>query len=465
MNVELNELIELVKTGGREFKSILGKGKRSVRAEAMKNIAYFPVILSPEIDKEELGEMLVALESEYTKFLKLVIGGSAIMDSPDIYGNLGVHTTTTQYTSIAMDESFDPSNWEERYREDFRPIEEIYSITPIGGATDASVLTERGTKGGKRKAYLDRGHSAGIKQQLRELLAMKSGTDRDRKQLDADRVALQQQSDNNDRLLKQKIGESQADFEKRRVKAEKEVAEKGKSLQEKFDKKVEEMERKSTKVSLENAKNLAAMEPTMFQVAIVVRTPGSTVPVTIERNLGVKAVPHIVQADELAYNISRAVKGENAFFNLIRWNSGEKKFWKDLVFRINDMRNTVALSKQSKKAQVWHSLYMMRYNNKAAALFQKQEILPSATIILTKNEVDSLKEVEGVDVMDRRHASKIMSSLGIMGLIVYDVLDETVHVFADEASMWIDYPLDHLLPNKHGRQVQDQLINLMSKGS
>ncbi len=408
MNLEFKELIELFKDVTKEGKNFIGRQPPSIRVQAMKNIAYFPVLMSENVDKTVLAPLLHSIEQEYTQFIKLLIGSAGFVEDGDVYKKLGIRTSATEFHNLQL-EDVDLRKWDETYIEDFRPITEVYNMVPIS-LHPTQVLNEASPPKLHSKEFTKEFSGMSEKQRSKFI-----------KDIYGDDVAVV----SIDELEGTKIGAV-------------------------------------LNTAVKNHERFSKIEPTLFEVSIFMPVPGGGSQ-EIKRALGVKTVPHLIPTMELTYNIAKAVKNENLFFNLIQWKTGEKKFWKDLVFRVKEMRNTVAMSRESRTGHIWHSLYMTKNQNSVSRLFANGEILPSATIVLTDNEVEGLRNYDGIDIMLPKHADRVMRSLGIMGLIVVDIAGDALHVFADESKTWLNYPLDYIHDKSRQDRDMQQIIDMVGK--
>ena len=135
--------------------------------------------------------------------------------------------------------------------------------------------------------------------------------------------------------------------------------------------------------------------------------------------LGIKATLHPVSSDEMVTNICRGVKNENTFFNFIRWTTGETKFFKDFVFAMNELKID-ALNTSSKSSKWWSVLKRRKAIAKIKNLLLPNKMLPNATVVVTQDEVNTIREVYGYDMTNDAIVTKLMSNYFLLAFVIVD---------------------------------------------
>lgn len=134
--------------------------------------------------------------------------------------------------------------------------------------------------------------------------------------------------------------------------------------------------------------------------------------------VGVKTTLHPVSSDEMVLNMARGVKNDNKFFNFIRWTTGEISFFKDFLFSLNELKlDAINNSDTSSK---WWTTLKRRKNIANIKRVMKENILPNATIVLTKEEVDIVKKYYGYDLYNPFIMDKVMSHYYLLGFVIVD---------------------------------------------
>ena len=91
---------------------------------------------------------------------------------------------------------------------------------------------------------------------------------------------------------------------------------------------------RGVKLSDNDVKKSNELVPTMLNVSLNVKEDGNFGG-ALNFMLGIKAVLHPINNDEMVNNLVAGCKNSNKFFNFIRWTSGETTFFKDLLFNVN----------------------------------------------------------------------------------------------------------------------------------
>lgn len=135
--------------------------------------------------------------------------------------------------------------------------------------------------------------------------------------------------------------------------------------------------------------------------------------------LGVKATMHPISSEEMIVNIARGIKNENTFFNFIRWTTGEIKFFKDFVFTINELKLD-AVNSSTKASRWWSMLKRRRALARIKNVILPQRLLPNATIVITQEECDVLKEQYGYDLHNSALIRKLMENYFLISFVIVD---------------------------------------------
>lgn len=176
--------------------------------------------------------------------------------------------------------------------------------------------------------------------------------------------------------------------------------------------------------------------------------------------MGVKVVLHPIRSDEIISNISRAISNNGFMFNLIRWTTGEKSLFGDILFNINDVKLDAA-NKSKGASGWWQTLKRMKERKLAYnSLFTKNRMIPNSTLVITDMEVSQIRDTSGYDLGDPKTALKLINALFLMGMIIVSDSTETFKViYADAGEDYQYYSLDlvekdtQVRSNKIGREI------------
>lgn len=183
------------------------------------------------------------------------------------------------------------------------------------------------------------------------------------------------------------------------------------------------------KLSDNDIKKCNELVPTTLSVTLQ-QTKGDNFGGNVNFILGIKGLMHPVNSNEMVSNLLDGHKAGNKFFNFLRWTSGEISFLKDLILNVDGIKEDV-IKKHSKGSHWWTTLKRNRLLAKVKNVHSKNKILPNATIVCSMEEIMELKDVYSVDLMDPRHAMKIMDRYFLLGLVVVDESQELCYFMFD----------------------------------
>ena len=166
--------------------------------------------------------------------------------------------------------------------------------------------------------------------------------------------------------------------------------------------------------------------PTMLHVRVnTLDSEGANAGV-VDFNVGVKAIMHPVKSDEMVANVVAACKNNNAFFNFIRWTSGEIKFVKDFLLDIDNIKLDVY--NRSKGASPWWlALKRRRGLSKMSGLLNGSKPIPNTTIVISAEEVELIKSTYGYDLYNPFFVDKIMEQYFLLGFVIVDNSSQVAH--------------------------------------
>ncbi|MEI2423164.1 hypothetical protein V6O07_23015 [Arthrospira platensis SPKY2] len=135
--------------------------------------------------------------------------------------------------------------------------------------------------------------------------------------------------------------------------------------------------------------------------------------------IGVKTIIHPVSTDSMISNLTKGVKRDKTFLNILKYTTGEINFFKDLVFTIGNIKDEI---KSKYKDSMWWSA-LRRRQEKAknlAKIRAKNQLLPNATIVMTQDEVDIIKQQYKIDFGKAATAKSLMSSYYLLAFVIVD---------------------------------------------
>lgn len=157
---------------------------------------------------------------------------------------------------------------------------------------------------------------------------------------------------------------------------------------------------------------------------------------TAEFVVGIKATLHPVATKEMVDNVVNACKNSSKVFNFIRWTTGEISFFKDFLFGIGEIKDDV-FNRSSGSSAWWITLKRRRSLAKIKnRLLMPGQLLPNATIVLSMDEVEHIKAINGYDLLDASTVYKIMEKYFLLSFVVVDNASQIAHFMFDGQSSY-----------------------------
>jgi len=204
--------------------------------------------------------------------------------------------------------------------------------------------------------------------------------------------------------------------------------------------------------------------PTLMEIDVQYMTPNGNIESTTII-LGIKAVVHPVASNEMAYFVGRSLKENSLIFRAIQFTTGEIKFFKDLVLNLDRIKDETNYNERTSSLW-WRKLRSMATSNRFRRLFNsKEKFIPTSTLVLTIDEVESINNTQGIDLLkDRQQVSKLMGIFFLMGFVVMDDIDEVAYVFDEENNTFRHISYSALKKEKSGGNTDlKTLVSLFSR--
>ena len=209
----------------------------------------------------------------------------------------------------------------------------------------------------------------------------------------------------------------------------------------------------------QDVKKANEMQPYLMQVRLMAVNDENEFVQFMDFIVGIKVVLHPIKSDEMIINLQRVMQNNNKFFNFIRWTTGEKAFFKDFLFDIKNMKLDVA-NRSIGASSWWNTLKRLKdRSNYTTALFNRNQMIPNATMIITSFEVDALREDFGMDLRSVAYAIILMRSLFLMSFVIVNNDTRTVEILYEGEKAYQTYALETLErevtlnSNKVGREL------------
>ena len=201
------------------------------------------------------------------------------------------------------------------------------------------------------------------------------------------------------------------------------------------------------------------MTPYAIQVRMIAVNDKKEFVQYVDFVLGVKAILHPVQSDDLIEHLARALQTTSLMFKVLRWTTGELSLVKDIILNVNDMKSD-AVNKRNGKSPFFGTLKRLKDRKVGVRnLTVPHALIPNATIVVTSYEVDVLQQQYAIDLKNSSIAKKLINSLFLMAFVIMDEGTGTISVLYDGDNSFQTYALETLErdnsmnSNKLGREI------------
>ena len=182
------------------------------------------------------------------------------------------------------------------------------------------------------------------------------------------------------------------------------------------------------------------MKPLMMTANFTVIDKYGELSRPVEYVLGVKTFCRVIDSQTLPEVVEYPMKEMNQITRKAKWRAGELKFMKDIVFHIKEKKQT-AIDKRDPKRKWYRRLYELAHmkGDANAAHFVtgrkgEEGLIPNASIIISKADVDFIEDKTGIDLLNGKKASHFCQELFLMALVVVDLDAQSIKVLLPDIS-------------------------------
>lgn len=502
----MGNLFATMKQGGSakdildDINNTVGRGgNTSLYRKAKESIAFFPVIISSSVSSEPISPLLKALERQFATYIKIAIQQEDIVDlsnsksKREFLKTLGFnvdnkllgmleHVIDNRSMRDAIKKEWKTlSETAEKKRKEtlsFKPLHEIYDDRKrdsLISSLNESKRTGRYTK--EELAFIIHQTNDNIN----VLQSFRSDKDVDRDLNNLSNIFQTQISNyqanptlrtaraldrTGERIqnLRAKADPLYRDDIKRRLK--KRDDEEMLSLRQQMaDANKEEREthdRKGVVVNISDSdlKKISELPPTILDVAIYYKSGNTLHETTL--TLGIKAVSHILDSEDVISNISKGLKESNSVLRFIKWKTGEIKFWKDFLFNIDSIKEDAVQAYKKEEGGLWFRLKYLRHKDALSRVFSRG-FTPTAVLVLSPSDISEIKKRSGIDLWKKNNIKKLFDTFYIISFIVVDEASRVVHIHnGDDLSfLKVDY---NYLAKESSDDSMRTLVGLLTRG-
>lgn len=179
---------------------------------------------------------------------------------------------------------------------------------------------------------------------------------------------------------------------------------------------------------------------------------------TREFIVGIKIYSRIIKAETLPEVAKYPLEEMNKRTRHVRWKAGELKFFKDILFRIKQKKQT-AVDAYDEDRKWYRRLYELAHSTGDSASVDKMTngksivrkrlkhyllhfgddmynsqrgFIPNATIIMSKNDIDNIQMEAGIDLLNKGKAVEFCKELFLMNFVVIDTDAQTIKILTPD---------------------------------
>ena len=185
-------------------------------------------------------------------------------------------------------------------------------------------------------------------------------------------------------------------------------------------------------------KKLNSLKPLMMVVNMHIMAKDGHVSHPMEYVVGVRTHCRLVKSSILPEVVEYPTKEMNKIARKAKWRAGELKFFRDIVFHIKEKKQT-AIDSRDPNRKWYRRLYELAHmkgdgnvSKKISGSGYTHGLIPCATIVISKADVDNIEEATGIDVLKASVARGLCESLFLMNFVVVDIDAESIKILSPD---------------------------------
>lgn len=226
----------------------------------------------------------------------------------------------------------------------------------------------------------------------------------------------------------------------------------------------DELYKRNSKMLIDtDVKKANEMIPTLMNVTftqIIDKTP-----VLSSIVIGVKAKMIPLDSMDIMNRIINKNKDNNFFIKFFRSTTREISFVKDFVLAIDKAKSdALSFSTKGRSNKIWKVLEKRASKSKASRIVNtNNSAMAISTLVITSEEAEALKKMNGIDVYNPKTAGSIMESYNLLAFGIVDDMMETFKIMRDNG----DYSYETYAYSALEKELSDsqakKTLNLMAK--
>lgn len=203
------------------------------------------------------------------------------------------------------------------------------------------------------------------------------------------------------------------------------------------------------------------MVPTLMLINTIDPTTGAN----MQSVVGVKSRMISVPSGEVVGRILANYQDSNNLLKFIKLTTRETSFIKDFLLAVDSAKlDAINNSKKGSATALFNALERRSQNGKIRkmAKTEKQFAKAIATLVISQEDVEDLKKMNGVDVESIRIIKPIMEKLNLLYFVIIDESSESIKILIDGSDDYEVYPFS-ALEKENKDDTYKKVINLMAK--
>ena len=203
------------------------------------------------------------------------------------------------------------------------------------------------------------------------------------------------------------------------------------------------------------------MVPTLMLINTIDPTTGAN----MQSVVGVKSRMISVPSGEVVGRILANYQDSNNLLKFIKLTTRETSFIKDFLLAVDSAKlDAINNSKKGSATALFNALERRSQNGKIRkmAKTEKQFAKAIATLVISQEDVEDLKKMNGIDVESIRIIKPIMEKLNLLYFVIVDESSESIKILVDGSDDYEVYPFS-ALEKENKDDTYKKVINLMAK--
>lgn len=203
------------------------------------------------------------------------------------------------------------------------------------------------------------------------------------------------------------------------------------------------------------------MVPTLMLINTIDPSTGAN----MQSVVGVKSRMISVPSGEVVGRILANYQDSNNLLKFIKLTTRETSFIKDFLLAVDNAKlDAINNSKKGSATALFNALERRSQSGKIRkmAKTEKQFAKAIATLVISQEDVEDLKKMNGIDVESIRIIKPIMEKLNLLYFVIIDESSESIKILIDGSDDYEVYPFS-ALEKENKDDTYKKVINLMAK--